>query len=221
MIRHVCEQAARASSVAEVIVATDDDRIRRAVEAFGGVVVMTRGDHPNGTSRIAEAAAFVPSPLIVNVQADEPEIEPGLIDAAVAHLAAHGDCPVGTVASPFAPGDDPTDPNVVKVVLDRDGRALLFSRALIPHARDAGTPAAVPLRHVGLYVYRREFLATYVALPPSPLEQTEQLEQLRILEHGHRIAVAVAASSHAGIDTEEQYDAFVERSARRGAPAAD
>lgn len=213
MIRHVCERASRAASVSEVIVATDDERIRRAVEAFGGKVVMTRADHPNGTSRIAEAAAALSAELIVNVQGDEPEIDPELIDLAVAHLAAHDDCPVGTVASPFAPGDDPSDPNIVKVVLDQRGRALLFSRALIPHARDARTPPAAPLRHVGLYVYRRAFLETYVAIAPTPLEQTEQLEQLRILEHGYRIAVAVAPSHHAGIDTEAQYEAFVARQA--------
>jgi 3-deoxy-manno-octulosonate cytidylyltransferase (CMP-KDO synthetase) len=210
LIQHVHERAAAASCADEVLVATDDDRVRAAVEGFGGRVVMTRSDHPNGTSRIAEAAEALDAALVVNVQGDEPELDPALIDLAVEALVADPDCPVGTVASPFAPDEDPADPNVVKVVLDRRGRALLFTRALVPHPRD-GAPAAPPLKHLGLYVYRREFLATYVALPPTPLERTEQLEQLRVLEHGYPIRVAVGAAHHHGIDTPEQYEAFVAR----------
>jgi len=215
LIQHVWERAGEAAAD-RVIIATDDDRIRVAAEGFGAEVIMTRGDHPNGTSRIAEAAAGLDADFIVNVQGDEPEIDPHLIDLAVDALVAHDDCPVSTVASPFAENEDPADPNVVKVVTDSSGRALYFSRALIPHDRDgiATTPAA-PLKHLGLYVYRRPFLATYIALAPTPLERTERLEQLRVLEHGFGMAVAIGNASYTGIDTPEQYDAFVARLATR------
>jgi 3-deoxy-manno-octulosonate cytidylyltransferase (CMP-KDO synthetase) len=212
LIQHVYEQAARATTADGVIVATDDERIRAAVQAFGGAAVMTRSDHPNGTSRVAEVARSLDTELIVNVQGDEPEIDPGLIDRAVEALVGHADCVVSTIASPFSSNEDPADPNIVKVVVGGDGKALYFSRSLIPMNRDAFVdPPARPLKHVGLYVYRRSFLPTYVALPPTPLERTEHLEQLRILEHGHSIAVAIAEAHHHGIDTPEQYDAFVER----------
>jgi 3-deoxy-manno-octulosonate cytidylyltransferase (CMP-KDO synthetase) len=220
LIRHVFERVRLASRVGRVIVACDDHRIAAAVEAFGGEAVMTRRDHLNGTSRIAEAARSIDAPIVVNVQADEPEIEPAQIDRAVGALLEHPDCPVATLASPFAAGEDPADPNIVKVVADCRGRALYFSRALIPFDRDgAGTaaasirrpPAPVPLKHVGLYVYRREFLDVYVSLPPTPLEQREKLEQLRVLEHGYGIAVALCESRFHGIDTPAQYEAFVER----------
>ncbi|MCP3903147.1 MAG: 3-deoxy-manno-octulosonate cytidylyltransferase [Planctomycetes bacterium] len=214
LIQHVWERAGQAASARRVVIATDDERIRVAAEAFGAVVIMTRRDHPNGTSRIAEAAAHLDTDLVVNVQGDEPEIEPKLIDLAVDAIVGHGDCPVSTVASPFDPEEDPADPNVVKVVVDARGRALYFSRALIPHDRDgAGAAAACPLKHLGLYVYRRPFLSTYVRLAPTPLETTERLEQLRVLEHGFGIAVAIGNASYTGIDTPEQYDAFVARSA--------
>ena len=212
LIEHVHERASAAACVTRVIVATDDERIRKAVTDFGGAAVMTRPDHPNGTSRIAEAAETIDDAIIVNVQGDEPDLDPALIDLAVEHLASRADCPMGTVASPFADGEDPADPNIVKVVLDGRGRALYFTRALVPYARDRDEPpAAAPLKHVGLYVYRREFLAEYVRLPETPLERTERLEQLRVLEHGHSIAVAVGEAEHHGIDTPEQYEAFVAR----------
>ncbi len=209
LIQHVYEQTAK-SAVDRVLVAADDDRIADAVRGFGGEVVMTRVDHPNGTSRIAEAVADIDAPIIVNVQGDEPEIDPAVIDAAVAALRAHDDCVVSTVASPFQPGEDPANPNIVKVALDQVGRALYFSRALIPHDRD-GDGHITPLKHVGLYVYRREFLLRYPDLVPTPLEASEKLEQLRILEHGERIAVATMPTAHHGIDTPEQYAAFVAR----------
>jgi len=210
LIQHVHERAARASLVDRVIVATDDERIVDAVAAFGGEAVMTSPDHANGTSRIAEVARSLDDEIIVNVQADEPEIEPDLIDLAIRALAGRAEVPMATLASPFARGEDPADPNIVKVVVDEAGRALYFSRALIPHHRD-GTGTRPPLKHVGLYVYRRDFLLTYVTLPPTPLEQAERLEQLRVLEHGYPIAVAVAEVPHHGIDTAQQYEAFVER----------
>jgi 3-deoxy-manno-octulosonate cytidylyltransferase (CMP-KDO synthetase) len=219
LIQHVCEQAARARSIKRIIVATDDQRILDAVRGFGGEAVMTRADHPNGTARIAEVAATLTEEIIVNVQGDEPSIEPELIDAAVAALHARPDAPMSTIASPFGAHDDPNDPNIVKVVLSQIGTALYFSRSPIPFWRDRERdlergslhPIARPLKHVGLYVYRRPFLATFVSLAPTPLELTEQLEQLRVLEHGYPIAVAIGTAAFHGIDTPEQYAAWVAR----------
>lgn len=214
LIQHVWEQARQARKVDRIIIAADDQRIMDAATAFGGEVVMTRSDHPNGTSRIAEVADALNLPddaIIVNVQGDEPNLNPALIDAAIDTLNNHPDCPVATIASPFAIGEDPANPNIVKVVIDRHSRALYFSRSQIPFNRDQSSAATQPLKHVGLYVYRRNFLPTYIALAPTPLEQTEQLEQLRVLEHNYRIAVAVREAHSHGIDTPEQYEAFVER----------
>lgn len=214
LIQHVWERAKLAKKVDRVIVATDDQRIFDAVRGFGGEAVMTRADHPNGTSRIAEAVASIDAPIIVNVQGDEPDLDPALIDLAIDTLHAHADCPVATIASPFAATEDPANPNIVKVVVDQAGRAMYFSRSLIPFNRDGGEPASPPLKHVGLYVYRREFLPTYVKLTPTPLEQSEKLEQLRVLEHGYCIAVAIREAHFHGIDTPEQYEAFVRRMQR-------
>jgi len=220
LIQHVYERAARATRTSRTVVATDDERIAEAVGAFGGECVMTRSDHPNGTSRITEALERLDdgSDVVVNVQGDEPEIDPAVIDLAIAALERAADCDAATVACPFGCDDDPADPNVVKVVRDREGRALYFSRSLIPFDRD-GRGEAPPLRHVGLYAYRRDFLLAYVSLAPTPLERAEQLEQLRILEHGRRIAVAVTSDSATGrgVDTPEQYRAFVERWRRANA----
>lgn len=213
LIQHVCESAAKSRSLSRVIVATDDDSVLAAVCSFGGEAVMTRADHPNGTSRLAEAAAklsLAPDAIVVNVQGDEPEIEPAVIDAAVQAL---GNAPVATAASPMRDEDAP-NPNIVKVAVRQDGTALYFSRARIPHVRDAANARfGCPLRHVGLYVYRRSFLDRYLTLTPTPLERSESLEQLRILEHGFTIAVAVLTGEvgYAGIDTPEQYEAFVRR----------
>jgi len=227
LIRHVHEAVARCRRIGRIVVATDDDRIADAVRGFGGEVAMTRADHPNGTSRIAEVAATLDAGIVVNVQGDEPSIEPALVDAAIGALLARPDCPMATVASPFGPDEDPNDPNLVKVTLAADGTALYFSRAPIPFWRDrdrertldpAALPPAVPLKHVGLYVYRRDFLVRFPALPPTPLERTEQLEQLRALEHGHRIAVAIGDAPFHGIDTPEQYEAFVLRTLAAGVP---
>jgi 3-deoxy-manno-octulosonate cytidylyltransferase (CMP-KDO synthetase) len=223
LIQHVVERAVAASRIARTIVATDDERIRRAVEQFGGEALMTSRDHPNGACRLAEACAQLlaageldDDDVVVNVQGDEPEIDPAIIDLAVDTLMAHSDCEAATVASPFSAEEDPSDPNVVKVVVDGTGRALYFSRALIPfyrdgRPRDSDDEAAPFLKHIGLYVYRPAFLREYTMLPPTPLEQAERLEQLRILEHGRSIAVAIARTAHHGIDTPEQYARFVKR----------
>lgn len=214
LVVHVLEQARKARSLDDLVVAADHPRIVAAVEAAGGRAVLTRENHPNGTSRLAEVAAKVAAEVFVNIQGDEPEIEPESIDAAVELLHASPWADVATIATPFAPGERASDPNLVKVVLGEGGRALYFSRAAIPFHRDAangGAPRATPLRHVGLYVYRTAFLPTFVSWPPAALEETESLEQLRVLEHGHGIAVAVRTVTSQGIDTPEQYAAFVAR----------
>lgn len=213
LIQHVVEQVRRARLVSRIVVATDDQRIADAVSGFGGEVAMTRDDHPNGTSRIAEVVAGLPpeeAPIIVNVQGDEPEIEPAVIDQLIEGLLDDDEAPMATLASDFAPGEDPANPNIVKLILDHRSRAIYFSRALIPFDRDR-TGRLAPLKHPGLYAYRRAFLFDYIALPPSPLEQAEQLEQLRAIEHGYRIAVVRTTVSHHGIDTPEQYADFVKR----------
>lgn len=216
LIQHVVERVRGARSVSRVVVATDEERIFEAVQTFGADAVMT-GEHPNGTSRIAEAVELLDDPpdLIVNVQGDEPEVPAETIDALVEGLAADGQAEMATLGCPFDPHEDPANPNVVKLVVDRHDRALYFSRSLIPYDRDAemlGTkPTVALLKHPGLYAYRRSFLARYASLEPTPLEQAEKLEQLRVLEHGLPIKIVRAAAPHPGIDTPEQYAAFVKR----------
>lgn len=214
LIQHVVERVQQAQRVARTLVATDDARIFEAVRAFGGEAVMTRDNHPNGTARIAEAVekAQLRDALIVNVQGDEPEVEPEVIDRLIEGLAADPEAPMATLASPFAPDEDPRNPNIVKVVVDQRSRALYFSRSLVPFDRDHEQRTA-PLKHPGMYAYRRDFLPRYVALEPTPLEQCEKLEQLRVIEHGYAIAIVQATVRHHGIDTPEQYEAFVQRCA--------
>jgi 3-deoxy-manno-octulosonate cytidylyltransferase (CMP-KDO synthetase) len=176
-----------AKRLERILIATDDERIADACRHFGAEVAMTAASHPTGTDRIAEAAAGLDADLIVNVQGDEPLIEGFVIDAAVAALEADPEAVMATIAHPAEPGDI-DDPNRVKLVLDRRGRALYFSRSRIPYPRE---PGARTLQHVGIYAYRREFLLDFVRLPQTELECSEQLEQLRALEHGHAIRVAV------------------------------
>ncbi|MEM1329673.1 MAG: 3-deoxy-manno-octulosonate cytidylyltransferase [Planctomycetota bacterium] len=216
LVRHVYDAAAAAPMLDRVVIATEDEEIASAVRSFGGEAVMT-GEHPNGTSRLAEAAerlGLADSDIVVNIQGDEPELDPGAIGAAVRSLGAAeaADRQVGTVAAPLAFPEEFSDPNVVKVVTDLNGRALLFSRAPIPNPREGRHESgAEPLRHVGLYSYTVGFLARYVTLEETPLERTERLEQLRVLEHGYAIGVERISHAHAGIDTPEQYSAFVAR----------
>ena len=218
MIEHVYRHAADARSVDLVLVATDDDRIARAVSAFGGEVRMTRPDHASGTDRLAEVAAGLDCDLIVNVQGDEPLIAPEVIDAAVA-AAADPAVAMSTLRCPLADADAWRDPDVVKVAVDRAGYALFFSRAPIGLDRGAAPapPAAVD-RHIGLYVYRRPLLLALSRLEPTPLERAERLEQLRALEHGHRIMTTRIDDDPIGVDTPADLDRVRQRLAA-GAPA--
>jgi 3-deoxy-manno-octulosonate cytidylyltransferase (CMP-KDO synthetase) len=212
MVQWVYERAAECSVIDDVIVATDDARIVAAVHSFGGNVVMTRADHPTGTDRLAEVAAGLDAELIVNVQGDEPLIDPAMIEAAVKPLRDDQRIVMGTLQSPLQSLDEYLSPNVVKVVTDRQGFALYFSRAPIPYPRDhvdrletcwQDLPVA---KHVGLYVYRRKFLLDYASLQETPLEKQEKLEQLRVLEHGFRIRVAVTSITAQGVDTPEDLE---------------
>lgn len=212
MVAHVWRRACE-SQAQRVIVATDDERIREAMQAYGAEVVMTRADHPSGTDRLAEVAeqlSLAGDTLVVNVQGDEPLIPPVLIDQVAQRLADDPEAAMATLAEPISDVDTLFNPNVVKVVRSLQGRALYFSRAPIPWDReqfktqpDLLTTDAW-LRHIGIYAYRASFLATYRDLTASSLEQLEQLEQLRVLQHGHAIQVALAAGANpAGVDTPE------------------
>ncbi len=200
MIAHVIKQAL-AAEVGEVLVATDDVRIADAVRDCGARVCMTRTDHGSGTERLAAAVSGMDCDVVVNVQGDEPLINPAAIRAVLEPFAADAELPMATLAHPVRDEFDLNDPNIVKVVCNAAGRALYFSRAPIPFLRNEA--AATPLQHVGLYAYRKEFLLMYDQLPPSPLEQAEHLEQLRVLYHGYAIAVQVGDFHCIGIDTPE------------------
>ncbi|MEO8507873.1 MAG: 3-deoxy-manno-octulosonate cytidylyltransferase [Betaproteobacteria bacterium] len=216
MIVRVAERAL-ASGAARVVVATDDERVREAVLAHGLPACMTRGDHQTGTDRLAEAAAaleLADDDIVVNVQGDEPLLDPALMRAMAALLASHPDAAIATACHPIADAAEAFNPNVVKVVLDAAGYALYFSRATIPWARDAfaGTkdtlPPGLPLyRHYGLYAYRVRFLRAFPALAPAPIERFEALEQLRALWHGFRIIVEITHGTPApGIDTPDDLE---------------
>lgn len=214
LIQHVYEQARKCARLDRVIVATDDERILEAVKSFGGEAVMTSPHHPSGTDRIAEAVRDIPCAKVVNIQGDEPEIEPALIDTLVGLLDVSE---MATLATPFGKPDEAMLPNRVKVVIDRHHNALYFSRSPIPYAGFGGGPP--PLLHLGLYAYSRAFLMRYVALDRTPLEQAEKLEQLRALEHGYKIKVGIVRwTSTGGVDTPEDYAAFVQRVKGKGIP---
>jgi 3-deoxy-manno-octulosonate cytidylyltransferase (CMP-KDO synthetase) len=207
MVVRVCERALQ-SGAASVHVATDDRRIAAAVQAAGHRFVMTRADHPSGTDRIAEAATLLmlqEKEVVVNVQGDEPLIAPGLIAQVAQLLDRLKDASVSTACHAIHDTQSLANPNVVKVVLDAQGYALYFSRAQIPYPRESG---GLCYRHAGIYAYRVSFLKRYSALAPSPLETTEALEQLRVLWHGHRIAVAVSEMDiPPGVDTPQDLEA--------------
>ncbi len=251
LIQYVYERV-KSSSVQQVIVATDDERIAAAVKAFGGETVLTSPRHRSGTERVAEVAAGIDADIIVNCQGDEPLIPPEAIDKAIAAFAQDPSIMVTTLITPLEKGADLCNPHLVKVVVDHDGFALYFSRSLIPYPRDVleksdagprkenevikrldkpevalakGPPSALAKegeligsldkkelggywQHIGLYAFRREFLLKLTALPPSPLERREKLEQLRILENGYKIKTVICATPSIGIDTPEDVERF-------------
>ena len=202
MIEHVYRRASAARSIRSVIVVTDDERIHRAVIGFGGDSRMTSPSHQSGTDRIAEIVPSLACDVIVNVQGDEPLIEPAMIDEAVAPFAHDRGLMMSTLRRRIDDEAERQNPNVTKVVVDRDEFALYFSRAPIPHVRE-GSPAAPAWRHVGLYAYRRDCLMRLAALPPTALERSEALEQLRALEHGIRIKTLETQFDSIGVDTPE------------------
>ncbi|NJD91756.1 MAG: 3-deoxy-manno-octulosonate cytidylyltransferase [Geobacter sp.] len=220
MIQHVYERTLRASLVNEVIVATDDERIFSAVKGFGGNVEMTLKSHETGTDRLAEVAARLDSEIIVYVQGDEPLIEPAMIDEAIEPLMADSANVMSTLKSRIKTLHDFLSPNVVKVVTDWEGFALYFSRSPLPNFRDKwndlkdekfSSGKLLCYKHVGLYVYRREFLLQYSQMSPTYLELAEKLEQLRVLENGYRIKVVETSYDSIGVDTPADLSAVIEK----------
>ena len=216
LVQHVVDRVRRCVRVREVLVATDDARIVDALRPFGTNTVMTSPAHQSGTDRVAEVARDSDADIVVNVQGDEPEIEPEIVDALIERLESHPSDDMATAATPFPAGADPANPNLVKVVTGLGGRAVYFSRSPIPFHRDsaAGVAPAYYL-HLGIYAYRREFLLQFASWRPTPLELTEKLEQLRALEHGRSMFVLNVARATHGIDTAEQYAEFVARVGRK------
>ena len=211
MIQHVYERAKRSSMLTDVLVATDSERIESAVKKFGGNAVMTPVDIQSGSDRIAFAARSLDADIIVNVQGDEPLIEPGMIDETVRLLTNDASVVVGTAAKKITELNDLLTPNVVKVALDKNGFALYFTRSLVPFVRDSFEVTewlrhATFYKHFGIYVYRASFLQEFSRLKPSTLEQTERLEQLRILEYGYRIKVAITQFDSIPVDTKEDLE---------------
>ena len=204
MIQRVFEQAKLSKRVHQVIVATDDERIVKAVREFGGEAKMTRPDHRTGTERVAEVAAHVEGDIFVNVQGDEPLLDPEAVDTAVSSLLEEPQATISTVATPIKTPADIMDPNVVKTVLDFESNALYFSRAPVPWVRDTASKIQVRhLKHLGLYVFQRDALLEYPTLPQGELEKIEQLEQLRWLENGWKIRVAEVAHDAVSVDVPE------------------
>lgn len=207
LIRHVYERALRSSLLDRLVVATDDRRIFEAVEGFGGMAVMTSPDHPNGTCRAAEVAEAMETDLVLNIQGDEPLLDPRMIDEVAGALEADETADSATLCAPLGDPASLTDPNTVKVVRDLRGFALYFSRSPIPFPRVRG--ACQPYVHIGIYGFRREFLLRYAALEPTPLSTAESLEQLKIIEHGYSMKVVVTEADQAGpsVDTPEDLEA--------------
>ncbi len=243
LIQHTYEQACQAKLPERVLIAADDEKIVAAAAEFDGACVLTRADHQSGTDRIAEAVQDLDVHIVINVQGDEPEIDPAHIDLLAQLLIENPDCPMATLATGFAGKEQVADPNVVKVIVswcpvgatprgcppcacpaqgpapaqDAPARAIYFSRSVIPYDRDhAGVgDARHYLRHIGIYAYRKDFLRRITTLPQTLLEKLEKLEQLRVIEHGYPILVGKVEHTSEGIDTPEQYAAFVKRQKER------
>jgi 3-deoxy-manno-octulosonate cytidylyltransferase (CMP-KDO synthetase) len=220
MVQHVYERTARAALVSEVIVATDDERIVAAVRAFGGRVEMTDKGHETGTDRLAEVAARCDADIVVNVQGDEPLIAPEMIDEAIRPLVAEPAVQMATLKTRIKSLHDFLSPNVVKVVTDWEGNALYFSRSPMPNFRDKwndlkdeafSSGKLLCYKHVGLYVYRRDFLLQFARMSPTYLELAEKLEQLRVLENGYRIRVVETELESIGVDTPSDLEKVIEK----------
>jgi len=213
LIQHTWEQACLAKLPQKVIIAADDERILTAAGTFGAECVLTSTEHKSGTDRIAEAVADIDVDIVVNLQADEPEIDPQNIDLLAQLLIDNPDCPMATLAADFQNTQQIVDANIVKVITDCNGRAIYFSRAPIPYDREKSGIGETRqyLRHIGIYAYRKEFLLKITALPQSRLEKIEKLEQLRAIENGYSILVGKVAHTCDGIDTPEQYAEFMKR----------
>ena len=205
MLQHVYERAALSTYLTSILIATDDERVYAAAKNFGARVRMTRSDHLSGTDRVAEAASAVDAEIVVNIQGDEPLIDPAAIDAAILPMVHEPEIVMGTLKKRIEDAREITDPNVVKVVTDRAGDAIYFSRCAIPFEREKSVNTPY-FKHIGLYVYQRDFLLAYSALPVGPLETAERLEQLRALENGFRIRVVETEYESLGVDTPEDLE---------------
>lgn len=203
LIQYVYEQAKKAESISDLIVATDDERIYKVVESFGGRAMMTSPTHPSGTDRCAEVAAKIDCDFVINIQGDEPLIPPYVIDKVAQALWESPSDVYMSSAATIASPEERDNPNVVKVVMSKDLFALYFSRSPIPYLRH---PVATTYRHIGIYGYRKDFLLKFVSLPQTPLEITEALEQLRALEHGYKIKMVIVDYSPVGVDTSEDLE---------------
>lgn len=213
LIQHTWEQACKAKLPSRVVIAADDERIVQAARTFGAECVMTSPNHQSGTDRIAEAVGRSDADIVVNVQGDEPRIDPEHVDYLARMMLDRPDAAMATLAAPFATREQIADPNVVKVVVDASGKAIYFSRSVIPYDREHAGVGDVSryLRHIGIYAYRREFLLRITSLPQTPLEKLEKLEQLRAIENGFTILVGKVEHTCEGIDTPEQYAAFAKK----------
>jgi len=213
LIQHTWERACLAQLAEKVIIAADDEKVVAAANTFGAECILTSVEHQSGTDRIAEAVAEIDVDIVVNLQADEPEIDPANIDYLAELLIKNPDYPMATLAAEFQTPQQIADPNIVKVVIDSNGKAIYFSRAPIPYDRGKTGIGEVHqyLRHIGIYAYRREFLLKITTLPQTPLEKIEKLEQLRALENGFPILVGKVEHTCDGIDTPQQYAEFVKR----------
>jgi len=202
LVQRVYEQAAKATRVDKVVVATEDTRILEAVESYGGDAMLTSPECATGTDRVAEVARAFDCELVLNIQGDEPLMRPEMIDQLIGGMQSDPGCAMGTLARRINAPDQLTNPNVVKVVIGKTGNALYFSRSQIPFVRDPGDTATF-YKHLGIYAYRRDFLMKFVQLPPSELEKTEKLEQLRALDHGFGIKVWITPHDSIGVDRPE------------------
>jgi len=213
LIQHTYERACLAKLPEKVIIAADDEKVVTAAETFGAECVLTSPDHQSGTDRIAEAVADMDVEIIVNLQGDEPEIDPDNIDYLAKMLMDNPDCPMATLAAEFQTAEQVSDPNIVKAIIGCNNKAIYFSRSPIPYDREKSGVGDVKqyLRHIGIYAYRKKFLLEITALPQTPLEKIEKLEQLRAIENGFSILVGKVKHTCDGIDTPEQYAEFVRR----------